>query len=525
MKKTISTVLVAAVTVSLLGSCASILNGKSQKMTINTDHVDNEVYVNDSLIGTGKTVSTKFKRDFEAKEIRIEREGYETKNYAVIQTKKSPLYFFSVVPFAITFYAPLYDSHPKAFNYPRELPEFGTESMYVEQQEGNKHIYVNSCDIELEVGNFTMEGVPYKNYIKGDMTPGNFAGSTSNTEQYKAEGIGMESMFNEILIDRGFADTSKTILKKKNNTLYLDVDLIKWNNYNIYKSFINAGASSFMIAKLEFKWTLRDAYKNILFEETVQTTTDEFRAVSFGYVGTKNNTSYTETIQKVMKNGMEKSLISFLSGDQVQEFLPMNKGEELTDNFNVSKGTAKRPSKLSEAIKACATVKLDKSHGSGLFINDNLLLTNYHVVAGKDTLTVITNDSKTLKATVVRKSENNDLAILKVIDYKAEYFIDLKSIKESEIGEEVYAIGTPSSIEFTQTLSKGIISGHRKTSEVDLIQTDVSINPGNSGGPLVNSKGELIGIVNSKLVGTSVEGIGFAIPGVRIAEYLKLTVE
>jgi serine protease Do len=80
------------------------------------------------------------------------------------------------------------------------------------------------------------------------------------------------------------------------------------------------------------------------------------------------------------------------------------------------------------------------------------------------------------------------------------------------VGEEAYALGTPYDIDLGASVTKGIISGKRKDATRTLIQTDVSISPGNSGGALINEQGTLLGIVNEKVLGMGVEGIGFAIP-------------
>ena len=85
-------------------------------------------------------------------------------------------------------------------------------------------------------------------------------------------------------------------------------------------------------------------------------------------------------------------------------------------------------------------------------------------------------------------------------------------------GEEVIAIGNPLGKEFSSTVTKGIVSSPNRKMKtengnvLDYIQTDAAINPGNSGGPLINSKGEVIGINTAKKVGEDIEGIGFAIP-------------
>ena len=90
------------------------------------------------------------------------------------------------------------------------------------------------------------------------------------------------------------------------------------------------------------------------------------------------------------------------------------------------------------------------------------------------------------------------------------------------VGEEAYAMGTPYDIDLGASVTKGIISGKRKDGERTLIQTDVSISPGNSGGALINAEGVLIGVVNEKVLGLGVEGIGFAIPTHVIEEALSI---
>ena len=81
-----------------------------------------------------------------------------------------------------------------------------------------------------------------------------------------------------------------------------------------------------------------------------------------------------------------------------------------------------------------------------------------------------------------------------------------------KVGQEAVAIGSPIAEQLSQTVTKGIVSGIRQVEGRTWIQTDVAINPGNSGGPLLNARGEVIGIVTAKLMATGIEGLGFAIP-------------
>ncbi|EHI97402.1 HtrA2 peptidase [Clostridium sp. DL-VIII] len=163
--------------------------------------------------------------------------------------------------------------------------------------------------------------------------------------------------------------------------------------------------------------------------------------------------------------------------------------------------------------------------GSGFIINtDGYIITNYHVIQGAKEITVTLSDNTEVSASVVNYDQGKDLAMLKLKDgTKVPAVAELGDSDEVYPGEEVIAIGTPLSKNFAQTLTKGVISGSNRTIDtqngesVNLIQTDAAINPGNSGGPLVNAKGQVIGI-NSMKIGSQaagdagVEGIGFAIP-------------
>lgn len=159
--------------------------------------------------------------------------------------------------------------------------------------------------------------------------------------------------------------------------------------------------------------------------------------------------------------------------------------------------------------------------GSGFIINEEgYILTNYHVIEGAKEVTVTLSDGNEVKAKVVNYDENQDVAMLKISDdtVKVPGVVELGDSDALQPGEQVIAIGTPLSKEFNQTVTSGIVSAvNRKVEtssgvELNLIQTDAAINPGNSGGPLVNTKGEVVGINNMKIASDSVEGIGFSIP-------------
>jgi len=156
-----------------------------------------------------------------------------------------------------------------------------------------------------------------------------------------------------------------------------------------------------------------------------------------------------------------------------------------------------------------------RSMGSGFIINaDGHILTNNHVVDGATDITVKLSDGREMTAKVVGRDPKTDLALLKV-DAAGLPTIALGDSSELKVGEPVMAIGNPFGLE--QTVTTGIVSATGRVIGQgpydDFVQTDASINPGNSGGPLINGRGQAIGI-NAAIfsqTGGSV-GIGFAIP-------------
>ena len=155
--------------------------------------------------------------------------------------------------------------------------------------------------------------------------------------------------------------------------------------------------------------------------------------------------------------------------------------------------------------------------GSGVIVDarNGYILTNHHVVANADKITVTLLENRSLIAHVVGSDEGSDLAVLKV-DAANLTSIPIGDSTALRVGDYVVAIGNP--FGFTNSVTSGIVSalgrsGLNNLAFEDFIQTDASINPGNSGGALVNLKGELVGI-NSAIIsrtGGNV-GIGFAIP-------------
>ena len=162
--------------------------------------------------------------------------------------------------------------------------------------------------------------------------------------------------------------------------------------------------------------------------------------------------------------------------------------------------------------------------GTGIIVaKEGYVITNYHVSGRKLSKCYVTlEDGKEYTAQVVWTDENLDLSILKINTNEELKYAKLGDSDSLRIGQEVYTIGNPLGAEFRKTVTHGIISALDRTIKIEdqnnkkssymeeLIQTDASINIGNSGGPLIDTKGNIIGITTIKI--TDAEGIGFAIP-------------
>jgi putative serine protease PepD len=155
--------------------------------------------------------------------------------------------------------------------------------------------------------------------------------------------------------------------------------------------------------------------------------------------------------------------------------------------------------------------------GSGFVVDARgYIITNNHVLEGAVSVQVVTNSGQRTEAAVVGQDENTDIAVLRVVAIRLPP-LHLGSSAATRVGEPVLAVGAP--LGLSGTVTAGIVSALNR--EVRLgnvrqsaIQTDASINPGNSGGPLVNARGEVIG-VNTAIAtveGAGNTGIGFAIP-------------
>lgn len=233
---------------------------------------------------------------------------------------------------------------------------------------------------------------------------------------------------------------------------------------------------------------------------------------------------------KLPKNTEEPTLSSNKDANQ---YANPDGPEIVLKDSNTKNGTTEKAyEKLSESVVSVSVYKNNDTpstgssiiEGTGIILSsDGYMITNSHVIDddNKANVYVTLKNDEVFKAVVVGNDERTDLAILKcdeAVGWKPAEFANSDQLK---VGQDVVALGSSGGSDYPNTLTRGIVSGLDRTlsgTAVSYIQTDAAINPGNSGGPLANLNGQVIGINTIKVVETEYEGMGFAIPSIKVKE-------
>ena len=168
------------------------------------------------------------------------------------------------------------------------------------------------------------------------------------------------------------------------------------------------------------------------------------------------------------------------------------------------------------------------STGTGFIYKESngkaYVMTNHHVINGVESVKLILSDNTKIDAEIKGSEAYSDIAVLSVDANKVKDIAIIGDSTKLKVGDTLFTVGSPEGSDYAGTVTKGILSGKDRLVAVALsnsssndyymrvLQTDAAINPGNSGGPICNINGEVIGVTNMKLVDSTVEGMGFAIP-------------
>lgn len=216
--------------------------------------------------------------------------------------------------------------------------------------------------------------------------------------------------------------------------------------------------------------------------------------------------AFSQATRNLLADEKFRQIVS-RGGETIKE-TSYKSGETIVISNDSRKSLGSSPEAWPQAV---VTVFAGNGHGSGFVISDDLILTNHHVVGESNSVTVKFNNGLQIIGKVVASNSGRDVALVRVNATLPTYFKVMRT--KPAVGTEVYALGSPLDEKLHSTLTRGIVSGIREENNKTFIQSDVNIRPGNSGGPLVDKRGNVVGIAVSGLVINNVsQGINFFIP-------------
>jgi S1-C subfamily serine protease len=511
----ISTLLIST---TLLQSCATLISGSRQALYISGQPEGSTYSVNSKLrqvkpvASKPGTVKILLKRKGTS-ELNIKHEGYKDYNEVLTADRPNPAAYldylglpFFIFPFLINLGVDAATGAGRKFSKKEihaEMPRLnravaGAPSI----QAGAMNVRIKGGD---KMGNF---------YIVKEASDVLYFGKTLDVD---AEHL--RSNVNNSLKELGYTvpgNDGRGVFTAGSSSRYtiqgemhdIKYDVMASNKYENYAHYSTQ-------CKVEVTWKLVNQARQTVVEQKTSGTSIK---------GEKGGSAAFE-------DAFDNSFLLFMNNKDVAAALTKPSGSKTETSpepqaaISLRRAPAAKPTGdngVSLAARNVVIIETGEGHGSGCIVSaDGYIITNAHVVGAASEVKVLLPDGLSAKGQVVRANADLDLALVK-IDAEGLTAFQLPTASTVEVGADVFAIGTPADKELGQTVTKGIISGRRKIEGHALIQTDVSINGGNSGGALVARSGQLLGIVNAKLVGKGIEGIGFAIPAEQVADALQL---
>ena len=531
LRNTLAMSLSIAVLLALSG-CAHMFSPGFQKVSItNTTKGAKIVYPTEGVKGTG--TDTKFQKMRIFHTITVEKDGYHPLNYSFQVTKRSPFLALMVLDLALPIYGWLWGipvdlRSPKTRKFTKQtVPALVS---YDIRKSDEKYMIVDNTAIDTKGEHFTwhqyLSLTRYRAHRTNDSRSARQLNRSDKKDDIKVDNTIFTSALNKTMKKMNFVDTTKTIFPAVSNTIYLNSTVKKMTIHNVQSRLSRRATSAslttipneLLAIELEIEWEVLDFYKQKLYTTTTKATSDLFTYNRF----TKEY-DFSNFITSAIENNLDLSLVKVKKELSDKGYLKISgKEEKGLAAISIPRPARVENSRMNDHMRSGVIIKVDEGHGSGVVISaDGYIMTAYHVVAGSKKIEVVFQDGTTDSAEVIRKHEASDLALIRV-HKKDLAALQISDVADPEIGADVWAIGTPKTVELGQSVSKGVLSALRKANDISYLQTDVSLNSGNSGGPLITKDGVILGIVTSKLIGIGTEGVGFAISAKEIFEKLKV---
>ena len=526
----------------LLESCATILIPKKQSITFNTSK-DATIYLNNEEIGKGEKFKTKVEKDAKAKQVVTTSPGYKNEYNVIVPTRRQTG-FWVVQPFNLGWLF-IYGYYldflmPKNHAYPKTFSTSAINKLVYKTAEQK---YINISNIKLNIKHKNKDIVDlYTNYVSAS-NPTKLSELEQrhviNQNKVEQKEAAKASKKNKNLLNKGsedlkyddtkfteevyktlkktgYVDTVNIFFSDHNNTVYLEGSIDKIYAFHVSgKSY----RSSYIKCNVYLTWYVKNYFDEVI--DSIKTS-----EYSGDFTFQFDDNEQDNNIVKSIGDAIDISYLKLHQNPAFAKYLKLETDFSIKDsllNLGTSNGFI---SNKAEAGIASVIVKTKDGHGSGFAIsNDGYIITNYHVVSqSANDIKIINSEGVSVSGKVVRHNKFRDIALIKVNMHFDKVFA-LTDDKKFNNLQDVFTIRAPKSIELGQTVSVGIISNERNYNNNRLIQLNMAVNSGNSGGPVFDSYGTIHGVIVSKAIGKSTEGICFAIPGYLIRQYLNLSVK
>jgi len=526
----------------MLQSCATILSTPKQTVRVIGQPDGSTYYVNDKVVkalpgGAPGTAKVKLARKKNS-ELKIKHDGYKDYSEVLYPDKHNATSYLNWVPIlgSLGQYAVGVDETGASSFAPSALSYgwiVGIGGALIDHSTGaNKRL--NKAEIhptmirlpKAVAASQTVQCGTVNVRVKGGDKMGNFIIEKDPTDiLYFGKSLDVDAdhlreNVNSVLKDLGYSvpgSEGRSVFSTGSNSRFTVQGEMRDIKYDIHASNKYEALAHFEThCKVEVTWKLVNQNRQTVVEQKTSGA----------------SIKYEKGGSAAFEDAFENALYAFLANKEIAGALSKPSGSSAAADDKPAPITVRRAALtksaadngVSTAARSVVIIETSDGHGSGCVISaDGYIVTNAHVVGEEEQVKVLMADGVETKGKVVRVNPEMDLALIKVgVDGLSAF--QLPNTSTADVGADVFAIGTPADKELGQTVTKGIISGRRKIDGHSFLQTDVSINGGNSGGALVTRSGQLLGIVNAKLVGRGIEGIGFAIPAEQVTEALQLKI-
>lgn len=464
--------------------------------------------------------------------VMVEKQGYKSTRYPFQLNKRSGVMVLAVADLLLPilgWYAIPYEfwtPKTKHFDRVQHIPAL---TAYEKRKSNEKYMLINNTSFNARGSDLVWHNYKSIDDLKAgnnkDTKETKLYNRSSDREDVIVDNTVFSNALNGTMYKMSFIDTSGTVFPNLTNSLYLNAT-VKKIIMHMVESPVGSDPriahiyrpDALLCVEMVIDWEVLNYYK-----QRTDSCRTARRSDLFPLPYKLDADDLPSLMQDMMADDLEYSLLEVRNTLSRNGRLNMNAAPVPEDStIVINRPTVAANARMNDHMRSGVTIKVDEGHGSGVIISENgYIMTAYHVVAGSKTIEIILHDGHKMSAKTVRSSEEADLALLKVNTTGLQPLL-LNTDMEPEVGIDVWAIGTPKSLELGQSVSKGILSAVRKTNGVTYIQTDASLNGGNSGGALISKDGTTLGIVSSKLVGIGTEGVGFAVSSAEIFKRLGI---